>query len=341
MLALALALPGRAETIRIATFNAELTRKGPGLLLRDIRKGQDRQVAAIVGLLSALRPDILLLQNVDHDAGLATAGALQTALQQAGLPLAHLYAPAPNTGVPTGLDMNGDGRPGRAADAQGYGRFRGEGGMLLLSKFPIDATAARDFTGLLWRDLPGATLPQVKGAPFPSEQAQAVQRLSSVGHWAVPIAAPGGPFWVLAFHASPPVFDGPEDRNGLRNADEIRFWQVFLDGALGPAPEARFAVMGVANIDPDRGKGRRQAIRALLADPRLHPLAPQGAHGTATVDWSDLGLGAMRVSYVLPSSDLIVRASGVAWPGPDDPLAPHALAASRHRLVWADIQITP
>ena len=34
--AAALASPAAAETIRIASFDAELTRKGPGLLLRDM-----------------------------------------------------------------------------------------------------------------------------------------------------------------------------------------------------------------------------------------------------------------------------------------------------------------
>ena len=41
LLALALAAPASAETLRVATFSPELTRKGPGLLLRDIRSGKD------------------------------------------------------------------------------------------------------------------------------------------------------------------------------------------------------------------------------------------------------------------------------------------------------------
>jgi len=45
----------------------------------------------------------------------------------------------------------------------------------------------------------------------------------------------------------------------------------------------------------------------------------------------------MRTDYVLPSADCVVLASGVIWPAPDDPLAATATAASRHRLVWADI----
>ena len=30
--------------------------------------------------------------------------------------------------------------------------------------------------------------------------------------------------YFLTSHPTPPVFDGPEDRNGTRNHDKIRFW---------------------------------------------------------------------------------------------------------------------
>ena len=33
---------------------------------------------------------------------------------------------------------------------------------------------------------------------------------------------------VLVSHPTPPTFDGPEDRNGLRNADEIAFWKQYV-----------------------------------------------------------------------------------------------------------------
>ena len=218
--------------------------------------------------------------------------------------------------------------------------------MALLSRHPVAAGEVRDFSALLWRDLPGATLPEVDGARFPSERALAVQRLSSTGHWAVPVEAPGGRVTVLAFDATPPLFDGPEDRNGLRNADEIRLWQVYLDGALGPAPEGRFAVMGNANLDPVDGDGRHGAIAALLADPRLQDPAPRSLGGAAsatpghagdpaldTADWREPDPGNLRVDYVLPSADWRVTGAGVHWPEGDGP----AMDASRHRLVWVDV----
>ena len=41
-----MALPASAETLRIATFNTDLARDGPGLLLRDILKGADDVLSA-------------------------------------------------------------------------------------------------------------------------------------------------------------------------------------------------------------------------------------------------------------------------------------------------------
>ena len=34
----------------------------------------------------------------------------------------------------------------------------------------------------------------------------------------------------LVSHPTPPVFDGPEDRNGTRNHDEIRFLADYVAG---------------------------------------------------------------------------------------------------------------
>jgi len=342
--------PGIADTIRIATFHSELERDGPGRLLKAILSREDPQVLAVRDVIAAVAPDILLLQGVDYDHGLVALRALRDTLAQDDGPLyPHLFARRPNTGMATRLDMDGDGRLGRARDRQGYGEFSGQGGMALLSRFPIAKPAAQDFSGLLWKDMPGALLPEVEGRPFPSARAQAAQRLSSVGHWVVPIEHPAGRLHLLAFHAGPAVFDGPEDRNGRRNHDEILFWQHFLNGAFGSPPTVRFAVIGHANLDPVDGAGRKTAIRALLDDPRLQdplparqaPAPDDPGHGgdprRDTVFWPDPGPGALRVSYILPSADWKVLESGVYWPADNTPGAQAAKAASRHRPVWVDL----
>jgi hypothetical protein len=273
---------------------------------------------------------------MDHDAGLAALSALAATLEEAGRAYPHRLALAPNTGRPTGIDLDGDGRSHRARDAQGFGYFTGDGGMALLSHFPIGEV--RDFTTFLWADLPGST-----AATVTPEAALGLLRLHSVGAWDVEILTPSGPFHVLASHASAPVFDGPEDRNGLRNADEIGFWRLYLDGWTPEGPPfvaEAFAVAGTLNVDPDRGEGRREALEALLAHPLLSDPEPLGAGGTATAYW-ERGPGALRVDYILPGRSDSVVASGVLWPDPDAPLMgvtdETARRASAHRLVWMDL----
>ncbi|MEM9550039.1 MAG: endonuclease/exonuclease/phosphatase family protein [Pseudomonadota bacterium] len=330
----------QAETIRIATYDTELRRDGPGLLLRDIERG-DAQAEAAAQVIAHARPDILVLQSVDWDYDGRALEALAKVIADAGQDYPHRYAKRSNRGAATGLDMNGDGRLGDAEDAQAFGAFSGQGGMALLSRYPIATDAIVTFDNMLWSDLPGAEVPvHPDGTPFPSPEAQAVQRLSSGGHWVVPIDIDENVrLTVLTYHASPPVFDGPEDRNGLRNRDETRLWSLLLGGGLGPRPVAPFVIAGNANLDPEQGEGQRETIRDLLASPMLQDPEPKGAaHDNATVDWSARGPGRLRVSYVLPSRDLAVSASGIVWPM-TGPLAETVETASRHRLVWVDITL--
>ncbi|MHA6264767.1 endonuclease/exonuclease/phosphatase family protein [Arenibacterium sp. CAU 1754] len=341
-----------AETLRIATYNTELSRKGPGLLLRDLQRGSDPQIAAVVAVIARNRPDVLAVQGFDWDHDGTALSAFARALKGAGIDYRHRFALRPNSGLATDLDLDGDGKLGGPGDAQGFGAFSGQGGIAVLSHFPILAGQARDFGTLLWRDAPGANLPvHPDGSPFPSAAVQSVQRLSSTGHWLVPISLPNGQtLTLMTFQAGPPVFDGPEDRNGRRNHDEILLWRSILDGALGPAPAGRFVLAGGANLDPFDSDGRQAAIRALLDDPRLRDPAPRsdgaklapdqghsGDNALDTVDWQ--GPGRLRVDYVLPSADWHVAGAGVDWPAPGSDHHDIVSAASRHRLVWVDLAI--
>jgi endonuclease/exonuclease/phosphatase family metal-dependent hydrolase len=331
-LLLALSLPAQSQPLRIATYNVELQRDGLGLLLRDLARGKDPQIVAVLDVIATADADVLAIQNFDYD---LTAEALSILAKAADYP--HYFALRPNAGMPTGLDMDGDGKLGGPADAQGYGRFSGHGGMAILSRYPILTDSVQDLSDLLWKDVPDALLPVTADGPFPSADALAVQRLSTTGHWIVPIDVPKGQFDLMTFHASPPVFDGPEDRNGRRNHDEIRLWQQVLDGDIGTAPANRFVIAGDANLDPDDSDGIRSAIDNLLADMRLQDVRPTGAAGTDTVDWADPVPGNLRVDYVLPSIHWAVLDSGVMWPAADDPEARTVATASRHRLVWVDL----
>ena len=151
--------------IRIATFNCSLNRGSDGALRRDLATPGNAQAAAVAEIIQRVRPDILLLQEFDYDAGGEALRDFQTnylARSQNGSPaisFAHSFFTESNTGQPSGFDLNNDGRVQGGEDALGFGEFPGQYAMALLSRFPIDARHARTFRKFLWRDMPGALLP--------------------------------------------------------------------------------------------------------------------------------------------------------------------------------------
>ena len=337
------------DTVRIATYTVELTRKGPGLLLRDILSEDDAQIIAAQSVIAENDPDILLLVGFDYDLHLIALSAFADQLEQLGAPYPHRFARRPNSGRPSGLDLDGDGRLGGARDAQGYGRFSGHGGMAILSRYPITETGIQDFTDLLWQELPGAHLADLEA----EVEAGRTQRLSSINHWAVPVKIDGlGLVELLTIGATPPVFDGPEDRIGYRNRDELRLWHLYLNGGLDQQPHAPVVLLGKFNVDPFDGDGRSEGIAGLLSDPHLQDPQPssEGAReaadqthqgpsalDTAAFDPAPEGPGNLRVDYVLPDAKLTVAGAGVVWPPSGDPRAADIERAARHRLVWVDL----
>ena len=297
-----------AEPVRVATWHGDFSRKGPGLLLVELGKSPPDLTPILT-----VAPDVLLLSDVDYDANLVALGALRDLLQAQGLSYPHIFAQRPNTGMQTDLDIDQDGYRGGPRDAQGYGWFSGQGGMAVLSRHPV--TALGDHSALLWKDAPDSAIAS-------DDPAYEIQRLSSVGHWALALDTPAGPLALLTLAATPPVFDGPEDRNGRRNRDEVLLWLHVLEGTLGQVPEMPVVLIGNLNVDPARGDGRTEAARQVLAHPRLQDPLP----GTDTVRWDSTG--PMRVSYVLPDSALRVSDAGTTPPSPK--MGPHG-------LVWVDI----
>lgn len=300
-------------------------------MLQDIESGKNAQVEAVLEVIAAAHPDVLVLTDFDWDLRGRALAALRARLAARGLDYPFSFAPQPNTGVDTGFDVDGNGVLAEPRDAQGYGEFTGQHGMAALSRLPIMAGQARNFTPFLWQDLPQG---QMEAANLPAGLG-AVQRLSSAGHWDLPVETNAGPLHLWVWAATPPVFDGPEDRNGKRNGDENLFWLRYLDGLLPLRPAAApFVALGKANIDPAQGEGQHPALQALLSDARLQdPLARYGP----TADFGGT-LGPMRVDYALPSADLRVRDAGVMAPGAvDEGLSASVQAASRHWLLWVEI----
>jgi endonuclease/exonuclease/phosphatase family metal-dependent hydrolase len=367
--------------LRVATYNTSLYSDDAGGLVRRLEAG-DARARDIAAVLQRTRPDIVLLNEFDYDAAGRAADLFQrdylgVAQAAGGGPLhyPHRYLAPVNTGVPSGLDLDGSGGVGtsgrnRGNDAWGYGLHPGQYGMLVLSRYPIDAAAARTFQLLKWSALPGALRPRdpASGAWFHPDPVWQALRLSSKSHWDVPVRTPLGVVHVLASHPTPPVFDGPENRNGLRNHDEIRLWSEYLAPGAKPwlcddqgrcgglAAGARFVIVGDLNADPHDGDGMHEAIARLLGDPRIdasfvpkspgavqraaeHGLPRTGEAATHTGDFGPRA-GTLRLDYVLPSRNLRVRDGAVYWPAtgtlPDDPTR-----SSDHHLVWLDLEPAP
>jgi hypothetical protein len=93
-------------------------------------------VQATTEIIAAADADILVLLNVDFDAGHAALDALAEQIAAKGHPYPHRLALPPNSGRPTGVDLDGDGRSWRARDAVGFGFFTG-------SSCPATASAPR------------------------------------------------------------------------------------------------------------------------------------------------------------------------------------------------------
>ena len=359
-----------ADRIRFATFNASMNRSTDGELAIALHNGADPQIAKVAGIIRAVDPDVVLINEFDYGAGHDRA-FVRNYLGDA-YPFSFI-APS-NTGLATGLDLDGNGATGSEAgtvelarDSHGFGMFEGQYGMAVLSKHEIAVEEVRTFRTFRWKDMPGARLPaNPDGTPFYSEEALEVLRLSSKSHWDVPVRVGGTVVHFLVCHPTPPVFDGPEDRNGARNADEVRFWSDYIAGAEyvyddaglegGLANDAHFVIAGDMNADPADGDSVPGAIRQLLEhrliDTTVTPASDGGAAAAAaqggansthtgdprfdTADFDDTAPGNLRVDYVLPSANLGVAAAGVFWPTEGAPGAA-SIDASDHRLVWIDV----
>ncbi len=374
---------GQGEPIRFATFNASLNRGAEGELVADLSTPDDAQARNVAETIQRVDPDVVLVNEFDYAP--AAVDLFRDNYLEVGhngaAPVHYPYAfIAPsNTGVPSGFDLNNDGKVGGGDDAFGFGLFPGQYGLVVYSKYPIDTRAVRTFQTFRWKDMPGALLPDDPTTTAPrdwySPAEQAVLRLSSKSHWDLPIRLPGRTVHFLVAHPTPPTFDGPEDRNGRRNHDEIRFWADYVAGPArsryiyddrgrrgGLTPGAQFVIAGDLNADPDDGDSVDHAVRQLLDHPRIDtrrapssPGAPEAAvlQGGAnltqtgdprldTADFADSTPGNLRVDYVLPSRGLSPVGGGVFWPAAADPLArltgTYPFPTSDHRLVWLDLR---
>jgi myo-inositol-hexaphosphate 3-phosphohydrolase len=364
------------DQIRFAQFNASLNRTAEGRLTTDLANPNadtpgTRQAKAVAEIIQRNNPDVVLINEFDYDAANPEQSVklfLQNYLGQgqngAGpVEYPYFYIAPSNTGIPSGFDLDNNGAvvssvgaAGYGNDAFGFGNYPGQYGMVLLSKYPIDTANVRTFQNFLWKDMPDALLStiQTPGAaePWYSSAEQSALRLSSKSHWDVPIQVNGKTIHALVSHPTPPVFDGPEDRNGKRNHDEIRFWSDYVTpgkggyiyddqgrkGALDAG--SSFVIMGDQNADPLDGDSFDQAISQLLDNPNINTSVTPSSAGAVeaaqrqhnindqhqgnpafdTADFSDVTPGNLRSDYVLPSQNLKITDAEVFWPTQADDL---------------------
>ncbi|KGN39666.1 endonuclease/exonuclease/phosphatase family protein [Knoellia aerolata] len=366
----------RGQDLRVATYNLSLNRNAQGQLVSDLSSPGNAQAKAVAEVIQRTDPDIILLNEFDYVEGGAAVDLFRDNYLEVGQggasPVEYPYAfVAPsNTGVPSGFDLNNDGTVGGGDDAFGFGLFPGQYGMVVLSKYPIQTDAVRTFQQFLWKDMPGNVIPDGWYSPEELD----ILRLSSKSHWDVPVTVGKRTVHVLAAHPTPPTFDGPEDRNGRRNHDEIRFWADYVtpsrsgyvyddEGARGGLnPSEAFVILGDYNADPFDGDSYDGAIHQLLdnhriADPQATSagaveaarlqgganLTHRGDPRYDTADFSDTAPGNLRVDYTLLSRHFTVTDAGVFWPVQADPLfrltGVFPFPTSDHRLVWADVTL--
>jgi hypothetical protein len=381
---------GGGGHVRFATFNASLNRGSAGQLIADLSAPGNAQADVIAEIIQRTRPDVLLINEFDFDDRGPGGTSLAARLFQDNylsvphgdaepIAYAHRFVAPSNTGIPSGFDLNNDGVVGGPDDAFGFGFFPGQFGMAVFSRFPIDADHIRTFQRFLWKDMPGALLPDDPSTPEPADwyspEELEVFRLSSKSHWDVPLQIGRKTVHFLVSHPTPPVFDGPEDRNGTRNHDEIRFWADYLlpsrstyivddDGREGGLrPGALFVIAGDQNADPFDGDSIAGAAQLLIEHPLVNVRVTPDSEGAVeqselqgganethvgdpafdTADFSDVDPGNLRVDYVLPRRNMRIGDSAVFWPSTDDPLfglvGTFPFPSSDHRLVWVDVRI--
>jgi 5'-nucleotidase len=375
------------DSVRFATFNASLNRSQAGQLVTDLSTPNNVQARTIAEIIQRTRPDVLLINEFDYDKKSKAAQLFQDnylSISQNGaepINYGYRFVALSNTGISSGFDLDNNGSIGGGNDALGFGDFPGQYGMVVYSKYPIDHKKVRTFQKFLWKDMPGALLPDNPATAPPADwyspDELRIFRLSSKSHWDLPIVIGSKTVHFLVSHPTPPVFDGPEDRNGTRNHDEIRFWADYIDQAKagyiyddkgkrgGLATGELFVIAGDQNADPLDGDSTAGAIQQLLNHPLVNtsvtPSSPgaveqaqlQGGANTThkgdpkfdTADFADTAPGNLRADYVLPHKNLTILDAKVFWPTSTDPLfalvGVFPFPSSDHRLVTVDVSFSP
>eukprot|EP00775_Hariotina_reticulata_P007917 gene7917-8113_t len=370
-----------------------MSKDKPGEINKDLASGTNEAITNISTIIQIVRPDVLLINEFDFQPKLENVKLFQdkylsvphtpvvgTTTQPISFryvylsPVVQLF----NTGYLSGFDLDNNGKVELPGDGFGFGWWPGallptnpDGTQFfspeeldvvrLSSKNHIDVVVSIPLTGPVKQQVQAAAAAEAQKLGYGSwywtppawtRDSKSVQRVH-----------------LLVSHPTPPVFDGPEDRNGKRNYDEIRFWADYIGCASCPKNPSGsspgyiyddnyqfgglstcepFVVMGDQNADPVGGDSYPGAINQLLDCCRTNgAFVPKSAGGAEdgpsgnnnkTDPASKTSSFGLRVDYVVPSRNLPILGGAVWWPVRADPLS-GLLRASDHRPVYVDVNV--
>ena len=369
--------PKQPTLVRFSSYNCSLNRNAAGKLLSDLADTNNLQAAKVAEIIQRSNADVIALLEFDYDA--ADQGIKLFQKNYLSIPhngsmavdYPYYYAAPSNTGILSGHDLNNDGKIALGDDGFGFGMYAGQYAFVILSKYPIDKNSIRTFQNFLWKDMPNAKLPKIPGndSSYYNSKELEILRLSSKNHVDVPVMIDGNTVHVVVAHPTPPVFDGPEDRNGLRNHDENRLLSDYVKNESylkddkgingGLKVGSKFVIMGDLNADPVDGESTDFPINQFIQnatisqDVLIGNLIPRSEGGKENNKRAgdkndpsyDTAFWGLRVDYILPSANMKVKATGIFWPTSNDPLfrlvkqIEFANTASDHLLVWTDVVV--
>ena len=292
------------EHVRFATFNVSMSSSSGDATyynsegnLENVLKNPDTmpdQAKYVIETIQRIRPDVLLLNEFNYDHDEKALKEMVKVLENntfngtSGIKYRYYYSAESNTGLNSNVDLDNNGVTQIPEDAYGFGRFYGQYGMALLSKYPIVEDKVRTFQKFLWKDMPNSMMPidEVDDhnpnnvRTYYTEQARNVFRLSSKSHWDVPVRINDKIVHILASHPTPPTFDDKVDQNGRRNHDEIR---LFADYINWKEPSYIYDDTQ-ADVEPylrKKANLEKDALFVIVGDYNADPFSGDSIDGTA------------------------------------------------------------
>ena len=257
---------GRDKTVRFATYNASLNRAAAGQLVSDLSTRDNAQARNIAEVLQRVRPDVVLLNEFDYVEGYEAvepvpyATTCEVRSRAPGRSATRTPSPRRRTPAsPAASTWTATARSAAATTRTGSVSSPASSAWSCSRATRSTRTGSAPSRRFLWKDMPGALLPDDPATPQPgdwySEEILEVFRLSSKSHWDVPVRVQGAgrcTCWPRTRLRRPST--APRTATARRNHDEIRLLGRLRHAGGRPLHLRR------------RGPPRRAAARVPLRD---------------------------------------------------------------------------